>query len=103
MREKGVFGDPVSQQGLEVISASHEHVGGGGGHNAASGLLRVRSDAGLLGGGGINDPGKLHQLTTPGKGSRKSCKEEKGLSNFPQLCTANLLGSPYYTDNGWDP
>lgn len=48
MREKGVFGDPVSQQGLEVISASHEHVGGGGGHNAASGLLRVRSDAGLL-------------------------------------------------------
>lgn len=42
----------------------------------------------------INDPGKPHQLTAPGKGSRKRCKEEKGLSNFPKLCTADLLESP---------
>lgn len=46
----------------------------------------------------INDPGKLHQLTALGKkkkkSSRKSCKEEKGLSNFPKLCAANLPGGP---------
>ena len=44
-----------------------------------------------------NDPGKLHQLTASGKkkkSSRKSCKEEKGLSNFPKLCAANLPGGP---------
>lgn len=38
----------------------------------------------------------------PRKGSKKSCKD-KGLRNFPGLCTANLLEALYYTHSGWDP
>lgn len=69
-------------------------------------LIKSEIDAGIPEGKKINDPGKLHQLTAPGKGSRKSRKEEKGLRNFPKLCTVNLLGGEgglYCTDNGWDP
>lgn len=73
---------------------SHEHGGGEAGPDAASGLLRVRSDAGIPGAKKINDPGKLQQLTASVKSSGKSCKEEKGLSNFPKLCTVRLPGGP---------
>lgn len=58
--------------GSEVISTSHERGGGGGGHDAAPGLLRVRSYAGIL----RAKKKSMTQDNTPADSPRKRLKEE---------------------------